>query len=70
LALKAQFQLTNVKSDVSKFYAVIANLGDRHMELMEGIIVDPPKTNRYECLKEALIKRLSVSDNKRVEKLL
>jgi hypothetical protein len=42
-ALEAQFQLTRVKSDVSKF---------------------------YECLKAALIKKLSDSDSKRVEKLL
>jgi hypothetical protein len=70
LALEAQFQLTQVKSDVSKFYAVVANLGERQMELVEDIIIDPPKTGLYECLKAALIKRLFDSDSKRVEKLL
>jgi hypothetical protein len=70
LALDAQFQLTQVKSDVSKFYAVVANLGERQMELVEYVIIDSPKTDRYECLKAALIKRLSDSDNKRMEKLL
>jgi hypothetical protein len=70
LALEAQFQLTQVKSDVSKFYAVVANLGERQMELVEDITIDTLKTGLYEYLKAALIKRLSDSDSKRVQKLL
>jgi hypothetical protein len=40
------------------------------MELVEDIITNPPKTGLYECLKAALIERLSDSDSKRVEKPL
>jgi tRNA A37 N6-isopentenylltransferase MiaA len=38
--------------------------------LVEDVISNPPKSELYECLKGALIDRLSNSDSRRMEKLL
>lgn len=68
--LEAQFALANITTDQTKFYTVTGNLEPHIAEHVDDIIQNPPAINKYEKLKAELIKRLSVSQAKKVQALL
>lgn len=68
--MEAQFVLSNIKTDETKFYYVTANLDPQFACEVEDIISYPPTANKYEKLKSELIKRLSASREKKVKQLL
>jgi hypothetical protein len=68
--LEAQFEAAHITNDRAKYSAVIANLGEQYLDQIEDILFDPPATRRYELLKAELIRRLTDSDRKRVQRLL
>ncbi|CAK9796161.1 hypothetical protein ANTPLA_LOCUS672 [Anthophora plagiata] len=68
--LEAQFASARITKDESKFNITIANLGESYIEQVEDVVINPPATGQYECLKSELIKRLAESDSTRVRKLL
>lgn len=68
--LEGQFALANITSDTTKFYYVTSQIGNQFAVEIEDIIVSPPATNKYEKLKTELIKRLSVSKEKKLKQLL
>ncbi|XP_026314445.1 uncharacterized protein LOC113226131 [Hyposmocoma kahamanoa] len=65
--LEAQFALANITTDQTKFYG---NLEPHIAEHIDDVIQNPPESNKYEKLKTELIKRLSVSQPKKVQALL
>ncbi|XP_050344649.1 uncharacterized protein LOC126769774 [Nymphalis io] len=68
--MEAQFALSNIKTDETKFYCVTGNLDPQYACEVEDIITYPPNTNKYERLKSELIKRLSASKEKKLKQLL
>jgi hypothetical protein len=68
--LELQFELARVHSDAAKYSAVVTNLGDQQLEVIDDILKNPPPTEWYENVKKELIRRLSDSDEARVQKLL
>lgn len=68
--LEAQFASARITSDATRFNITIANLGEKYIEQVEDVVVDPPATGQYEHLKKEIIKRLSESANLRVRKLM
>lgn len=68
--LEAQFALSRIKEDSTKFYHVIANLGNQNTVEVIDIITSPPATQKYEKLKMEIIKRLSASRERKVKQLL
>ncbi|CAK1595618.1 unnamed protein product [Parnassius mnemosyne] len=68
--MEGQFILSNVTSDTTKFYHVIAQLDHRYATEVKDIITSPPSTNKYEKLITELIKRLSASQERKVKQLL
>lgn len=68
--LEAQFALANITTDQTKFYTVTGNLEPHIAEHVDDVIQNPPANNKYEKLKSELIKRLSVSQAKKVQALL
>jgi hypothetical protein len=68
--LESQFYLAHIKSDLSKYCTVIVILEDRHLDMIEDVISNPPTTGFYDYLKRALIDRLPDFDRRRVKKLL
>lgn len=64
------FLLNRIYSDVSKYRHVIAVLPQDAMSNVLDLLRHPPTENKYETLKEALISRHSMSENKRLEELL
>lgn len=68
--IEAQFELARITTDSTKYYTVVGNLETSVIAELEDIISNPPATNRYEKLKQELIKRLSASQEKKVRQLL
>ncbi|GAB1865902.1 hypothetical protein CAJAP_06981 [Camponotus japonicus] len=68
--LEAQFASARITKDNTKFNVVIANLGEKYVEQVEDVVMNPPAVEKYEHLKNEVIKRLTESDSSRVRKLL
>lgn len=68
--LEAQFALSKITTDETKFYHVISQLGNQHAAEVIDIIKSPPAENKYEKLKSEIIKRLTASHEKKVKQLL
>ncbi|XP_073958570.1 uncharacterized protein [Choristoneura fumiferana] len=67
---EAQFEISGIKTDNTKYGYVLSMLDTKTATLVEGIISNPPATNRYENLKGELIKKLSISREQQVRQLL
>lgn len=64
------FNLNRITSDVSKYRHVVAVLPQEAMGNVIDILRQPPTENKYNTLKEALISRHSISENRKLESLL
>ena len=62
--VEGQFSLSNITSDATKFYYVIAQLDHQYAAEVEDVIISPPTLGKYEKLKSELIKRLSATREK------
>lgn len=67
---EANFEISGVKSDNTKYNHVLSVLPERVAADIEDILIDPPKDNKYIFLKSELVRRLSASEEKRVNQLL
>lgn len=68
--VEAQFSISGITVDQTKYDHVIARLDTQHIAEVEDIITDPPKVDKYVRLKTELIRRLSTSEEQRVRQLL
>ena len=68
--IEAQFTLSRVTSDKTKYNLVIANLPFEIIANIYDVIANPPENNMYERIKNVLISRLSQSEEKRLDNLL
>ncbi|XP_072934931.1 uncharacterized protein [Epargyreus clarus] len=66
----AQFHLADITADITKYSHIIATIDQRVINEIEDIIMNPPAENKYELLKRELIRRLSISEEERVNRLL
>lgn len=66
----AQFLLSNITKDDTKYHYVIAQLDHKFAQEVEDIIINPPATGKYDKLKSELINRISISREQRVRQLL
>ncbi|XP_064482540.1 uncharacterized protein LOC135395231 [Ornithodoros turicata] len=67
---EAQFHLSGITSQTTRFYNVISALSPTAAEEVHDLITSPPRENPYDRLKAALLKRTSTSDRKRLRQLL
>lgn len=67
--LEAKFRAHNVRSDELKFCVVVDKLDKESMLEIADIIEAPPINDKFRAIKEALISRLTDSDEKRLKKL-
>lgn len=67
---EAQFHLAGINNDMTMFSHVISIIDQRLIGEIEDIIMHPPAENKYITLKQELIRRLSISEQQRVERLL
>ncbi|XP_028042551.1 uncharacterized protein LOC114252246 [Bombyx mandarina] len=68
--LEGQFTLSNISADATKFYYVLSQLEPQHAAEIRELIVSPPASNKYETIKNELIRRLSASQEKKIKQLL
>ncbi|XP_065081378.1 uncharacterized protein LOC135703951 [Ochlerotatus camptorhynchus] len=67
---EAQFALTNVVRDHTKFYHIVARIDQSAMCHVADLVTTPPEENKYETIKQRLISRFQVSAQGRLERLL
>lgn len=65
---EAQFHLAGINNDMTMFSHVISIIDQRLIGEIEDIIMNPPAENKYNILKQELIRRLSTSEQQRVER--
>ncbi|XP_054162108.1 uncharacterized protein LOC128960063 [Oppia nitens] len=70
IQLEAQFAIARVTNDDTKYSHVVTSLTETVFNEVQDIVSSPPTANKYEAIKKALIDRLSVSNNKRLQQLL
>ncbi|XP_013180795.1 PREDICTED: uncharacterized protein LOC106127255, partial [Papilio xuthus] len=68
--IESQFCISKIKDDDIKFHLLITNLDRRYISDIEDLITSPPTTGKYEKLKSEIIKRLSISKEKKLRQLL
>lgn len=68
--LEAQFSLSNVTVDVTKYNYVIANLEPRYAMEIRDLMTSPPVVEKYKTVKMELISRLSASQEAKTKQLL
>lgn len=68
--IEAQFILSNITQDSTKYYAVVSALNSEILSYVSDIVRNPPSTNMYTTLKDRLIAEFADSEQKRVKDLL
>lgn len=68
--IESLFCTRNVKSQLSRFHLVVAALPPDVTIEISDILVSPPNDCPYDFLKAEIIRRLSVSDERRLKELL
>ncbi|XP_076765226.1 uncharacterized protein LOC143432437 [Xylocopa sonorina] len=68
--IEAQFVLSGVTADNTKFYYVMSQLEPKYAVQVQDIFNNPPDTDKYETLKKELVQRLSMSQGQRIRQLL
>ncbi|XP_054158534.1 uncharacterized protein LOC128956847 [Oppia nitens] len=68
--LEGQFAANRISSDAVKYGSVLSALTVSQSTEVMDIITEPPATDKYKTIKDALISRLSTSNAKRLEQLI
>ena len=68
--IESLFYSKGITNNLSRFHLVVAALPPDVIFDISDILTSPPKDNAYEYLKSEIIRRLSVSDERRLEQLL
>lgn len=68
--VEAQFEIAGTRTDSTKFFTVIQQLDQSIAREVRDVITNPPAQGRYEKLKFELVRRLSMSRDERLRKLL
>lgn len=67
---EAQFLLSGIKTEKTKYSYVVAQLDTRVAAEVEDILTGSEENKTYDKIKEALISRLSISEERRVQQLI
>ncbi|KAL4703815.1 hypothetical protein ACJJTC_004414 [Scirpophaga incertulas] len=69
-SLEAQFHINGITQEVTKYHFAISHLDMECIQEVEDIIIQPPQTEPYSKLKNAIISRFSESYEEKVRRLL
>lgn len=70
VSIEAQFSLSNITQDTTKYHAVIAALNSDVLSHISDIVLNPPATGKYDTLKKRLTNEFRDSEQKRLKALL
>lgn len=68
--VEALFHLRGITADDSRYFLVVAALDQQSTRRVMQLLRDPPQDRKYAALREALLRRYSLSDAERADKLL
>lgn len=68
--LEAQFQLSGITVDDTKYNTVLAAVDSEILQTVRDIILDPPKDDKYDTIKNKLISVFTDSENAKLRQLL
>lgn len=68
--IEGQFIISNITADLTKYHYVVGQLEPQYAAEVKDVILNPPDSGRYEKLKAELIKRLSASQERKLQQLL
>lgn len=69
-SVEAQFALKNVSTDNRRYQILLTSLPGSIIQTVTDIVNDPPAANKYDTLKNAVIERNSLSEERRLDQLL
>ncbi|CAK9829637.1 Retrovirus-related Pol polyprotein from transposon 17.6 [Anthophora retusa] len=68
--VEGQFALNGITQGSTIFFYVMSQLDNRYAQEVEDILTNPPSEGKYDTLKKELIRRLSTSQEQRIQQLL
>lgn len=68
--VEAQFCTRGITAQKTKFDYIIASLSPEYATEVRDIILHPPETRPYDFLREQLVKRTAISEQRRLQQLL
>ncbi|KYN22624.1 hypothetical protein ALC57_04977 [Trachymyrmex cornetzi] len=68
--IEGQFELCRIGSDHERYIHALSKIEPKQAKEVKDIIINPPSSRKYEALKEALIQRLTDSQEYRIRQLL
>lgn len=68
--IEAQFETRRINSQQSRFAHVISALQPEVAQEVRDVLLNPPQVDAYKALKEQLIRRMSESEQRRLQLLL
>lgn len=68
--IEAQFVVSGITQDTTKYYSVISALTSDILSYASDIVLEPPPTEKYQKLKSRLIAEFSDSDQRRIKAVL
>ncbi|XP_031340929.1 uncharacterized protein LOC116169039 [Photinus pyralis] len=68
--VEAQFELSRITADTTKYFTIVAALSQKALKLVSDIITSPPENHKFDTLRNALISRLTESEDTKLQKLL
>jgi len=68
--VEANFQTSGIVADETKFNTLVASIDASILECCEDVVTNPPAVDKYQTLKECIIKEYTGSEMQRVNKLL
>ena len=70
MQVESQFLLRGITAQVTKFHHILANLSQKITTEVRDLLINPPKENPYDVLKDTFIKRTTLSEQQRLQQLL
>ena len=68
--LEAQFANNGISQDLTKYNTVVSALDENVLEFVVDVLSNPPQEGKYDALKNALLIRLTDTEESRLKKLL
>ena len=70
LQVEAQFAASDISVDQTKYSNVVAALDSSILACVKDVLIDPPKTNKYQTLKDRILKHFAQSESSKINALL
>lgn len=70
IQLESYFSNARISADSKKFNIVVASVDWKILQQVQEIVLQPPESNKYTTLKNAIINRFSDSEQQKIQKFL